>query len=451
MARRPAHRTTTRHVAAAYPWLASPGLGTEGTYIGTDVYGGGPYVFDPWVQYKRTITGPNFTIIGSIGSGKSSLLKTLMLRSTVFGRKGIVIDMKGEYAPLAEAVGGAVVRVQPPKPGETATATLNVLDRDLTGSMKVEMLMAVAGAVLRRPIGIEEAEIIRETVDLVDRSAIDQPVLRDVWQQILDPPAETAKALYSTQTDIQAAGREVGLALRSLSGESVAGMFDGASTVQLDPNAPITVMDLSGVVGVDDQLMRIVMVMASSWIQSVWARKDGQRRYVIIDEAHRIMREVALLRWLSVAAKLARQYQTALGFSMHRYSDLISGDADGTETVKIAKGLLADCEVRICYRQNPDELPLVRDWAGLSEMETTLVGQLSPGEGIWRVGSLAHRVRHRRGDELEHRITDTDSGQSSVDEAARWVRETVASRYGGTEARVAPEETKQSVLTGGPC
>lgn len=435
MAYRPAHRTTTRQVAAAYPWLASPGLGTAGTYIGTDVYGGGPYVYDPWVQYQRTITSPNFITIGAIGSGKSALLKTLLFRASVFGRLGIVVDIKGEYAPLAAALyGGVVVRVAPPSStSRTAASTLNLLDPALSGEMKEEMLIAVAATVLRRSLNIEEIAIIREAVAHVEARITERPpVLEDVWGYLLEPTADLAKDLFTSLKGVKSAGRDVGLALRSLSRGAVAGMFDGQTSVVLDPLAPITVMDLSGVVGLDDDLLRIVMLLTSGWIQTVWARRDGHRRYVMLDEAHRMMREVALLRWLSVASKIARQYQTALGFSMHRYSDLISGGDDGSEAVKIAKGLLSDCETRICYRQSPDQLPLVREWAGLSDMEATMIGQLSPGEAIWRVGSLAHRVRHRRS-EFERRLTDTDQGQAGVDDALDWVRDTVAARDGGSE------------------
>jgi hypothetical protein len=45
--RRFAHRVTTAHLQAAYPFISEGGLGSEGVYIGRDVFGGSFY-YDAW-------------------------------------------------------------------------------------------------------------------------------------------------------------------------------------------------------------------------------------------------------------------------------------------------------------------------------------------------------------------------------------------------------------------
>ena len=71
-----AHRATTAHVQAAYPFMAEPGLGGRGVYIGRDLTGGS-FVFDPWELYAAgVLTGPNMLVIGQLGLGKSALVKT---------------------------------------------------------------------------------------------------------------------------------------------------------------------------------------------------------------------------------------------------------------------------------------------------------------------------------------------------------------------------------------
>ncbi len=74
--RRPAHRVTTAHLQAAYPFVSEGGLGSDGVYIGRDVFGGS-FCFDPWTLYGKEITGPNMLVIGQIGYAKSSLVKCL--------------------------------------------------------------------------------------------------------------------------------------------------------------------------------------------------------------------------------------------------------------------------------------------------------------------------------------------------------------------------------------
>jgi len=100
----PGHRGTTAHVQAAYPFVAEGGLGGRGVYIGRDVYGGS-FCYDPWELYGKELTSPNAVVIGIVGRAKSSLVKTYVLRQSVFGRQAWIVDVKGEYDRLAEALG----------------------------------------------------------------------------------------------------------------------------------------------------------------------------------------------------------------------------------------------------------------------------------------------------------------------------------------------------------
>jgi hypothetical protein len=90
---------TTRHLCAAYPLVTEAGLGHEGVLIGRDVLGGS-FVYDPFSLYLQgVVTNPNAVVIGQIGRGKSSFVKTYLWRQAVFGRRAWVVDPKGEYGP----------------------------------------------------------------------------------------------------------------------------------------------------------------------------------------------------------------------------------------------------------------------------------------------------------------------------------------------------------------
>ena len=49
--RRPAHRVTTAHLQAAYPFISEGGLGSDGVYIGRDVFGGS-FCYDAWSSVR---------------------------------------------------------------------------------------------------------------------------------------------------------------------------------------------------------------------------------------------------------------------------------------------------------------------------------------------------------------------------------------------------------------
>lgn len=59
-------------------------------------------MFDPWTLYRRgIITAPNIVLAGIVGSGKSSLAKSLYTRSIPFGRKVYIPpDPKGEHTTI---------------------------------------------------------------------------------------------------------------------------------------------------------------------------------------------------------------------------------------------------------------------------------------------------------------------------------------------------------------
>ena len=117
--RLPRHQDTSATLAGAYPFMAEGGLGSDGVFVGQDLYSGGSFVYDPWVLYARgIITAPNLVLAGIVGSGKSSLAKSLYTRSLPFGRRVYVPgDPKGEHTAVAEAVGGkAIVLGHPPEP-----------------------------------------------------------------------------------------------------------------------------------------------------------------------------------------------------------------------------------------------------------------------------------------------------------------------------------------------
>src|SRR5690606_33547728 len=123
--RLPRHQDTSATLAGAYPFLAEGGLGSDGVFVGQDLYSASSFVYDPWVLYSRgLITAPNLVLAGIVGSGKSALAKSLYTRSIPFGRRVYVPgDPKGEHTAVAEAVGGKAIAL-----GHGMPNRLNPLD-----------------------------------------------------------------------------------------------------------------------------------------------------------------------------------------------------------------------------------------------------------------------------------------------------------------------------------
>jgi DNA helicase HerA-like ATPase len=150
------------------------------------------------------------------------------------------------------------------------------------------------------------------------------------------------------------------------------------------------------------------MACATTWLQATFARGDGVRRIVVVDEAWAVLSDLATARWLRATAKLSRAYGVATVVVVHRLSDLTAAGDAGAEQVRLARGLLADVETRIVYGQPPSEVAAARDLLGLSSTEAELLPRLPRGVALWKIGARTVLVEHRVGPE-ERAIVDTDA------------------------------------------
>src|SRR3954452_9893606 len=185
----PGHRTTTAHMQAAYPFVAEGGLGGRGVYIGRDVYGGS-FCYDPWELYGRELTSPNAVVIGIVGRAKSSLVKTYVFRQSVFGRQAWIVDVKGEYDRLAEALG-----VQPITLSPGGSVRLNPLTPRAGAERQLNLLYSVGAAALERPLNPEEKRAAQEALRMLERRSRQEPTLPGVVDVLIRPPAAMADAL----------------------------------------------------------------------------------------------------------------------------------------------------------------------------------------------------------------------------------------------------------------
>jgi type IV secretory pathway VirB4 component len=412
---RPGHRATTRHLQAAYPFVAEGGLGGRGVYVGVDA-SGGSFVYDPFALYgEGLLRDPNMIVLGQVGFGKSSLLKSYLLRQSVFGRRAFVLDPKGEYGELAEALGGVTVRLEP-----GGSVRLNPLTERAGAEAQQRLLQGVAAGALARALTPDEDEGLRVGLEAVTRHQDTEPTLPDVVEALLHPTSEMADELATTVDAVATACRHAALGLRRLCVGDLRGMFDGPTTAGLDLSAPFVVLDLSEVYG--STALGILMTCATAWLRATVAdlrraaERDGEagdKVQLVIDEAWRVLSQLGVGEYLQDSFKHSRSYGVANILIMHRLSDLQATGDEGSRVVRLAQGLLADSGTRVIYHQRPDEVPWTRELIGLTETEARLLPELRIGEALWKVGPRSFLVQHRLS-EFERDLADTDKRMRDV-------------------------------------
>ena len=394
--RLPKHQDTSATLAAQYPFLAEGGLGSDGVFIGQDLYSGASFVYDPWVLYQAgIITAPNIVLAGIVGSGKSSLAKSLYTRSLPFGRRVYVPgDPKGEHTEIARAVGGRAIVL-----GHGLHTRLNPLDEGYRPAAMDDAQWQVTVASRRRDlIGALAETVLGRAMSPLEHTAIDTaltatvrenttPILPMIVDHLLAPADDQDGRLRED-------GRLVGHALRRLVAGDLSGLFDGPSTEQFDPTLPMVTLDLSRVTE-NSTLISVLMTCSSAWMESALLDPAGGQRWCVYDEAWRLMGEPALLKRMDAHWRLARAYGISNMLIFHKLTDLENVGDVGSAQRSLANSLLANAETRIVYRQESDQLGVTAKTLGLTGTERSLLPTLGTGQGLWRIKDRAFVVQHQ--------------------------------------------------------
>lgn len=406
-------RASTLHARVIYPAVASPGLGANGVYLGRDLFGAA-FCFDPWQLYQQGVVGnPNVLVLGSQSMGKSALAKVYALRQYVMGRRVEVIDVKNEYQPLIEAIGGSSLAVYRGGP-----VRLNPLRPGRDGTPAQELTAAVAAAALARPLDPAERVGLAAAVDLVTRAALGaqrEPILPELTAVLLDPPDPLQRAMSSTGSEEPRRElRTLGLGLRSLCEGAMAGMFDGPTTATVDWESPGIRLDLSQVT--DPTAIAVLMTCWMTFLRQQHQARAGHHAFRgttarltsrINDEAWRVAAVPGVAAHFTAEFKLSRTFAISHWIVLHKLADAAAGADDGTAVAKLMDALLSDIDTHAVHRQDPAVVEATTSRLGMSDTQRALLTELRTLQALWQVGAQQFLVTHEISS-IEEPIVDTD-------------------------------------------
>ncbi len=405
--RLPTHEATTAQLAAAHPFGASATLPGRGVVVGRDLLGG-LFVHDPFELYAAgVLTNPNMLVLGQIGRGKSALVKSYLFRQAAFGRRIVVLDPKGEYGPLAAALGARPVALRPgggqrlnplAAPGAPG---LRAAPPDELARRRLGLLAALATSCLGRPLTPVEHTALELALEVASDGG--EPLLGRVVEALLAPDARRADELGLGGGILQASSRDVALELRRLVHGELRGMFDGPTTPGIELRGPALVLDIAAVYR--SAALGAVIACAVAFLDNL--PPAGSRTVLVVDEAWAVLADAGVARFLQSSWKLARARGVANVAVLHRVSDLAAAGAAGSVTARLAEGLLADSETVVCYGLAASEVDTAAAVLGLDAEQGALLGRLPRATALWRVAGRSFLVEHRLS-EAERAIVDTD-------------------------------------------
>lgn len=414
----PVHRATTANLRAVQAQAAT-NFGSRGVYIGLNLSNGTAFTYDPWELYGQQLHDANMAILGAIGKAKSSLVKTYLLRQQVFGRRALVLSPKpDEYDRFATACGITPIRVYPGGPWR-----LNPLDVEVptdnryttTRTEQLKVLRALAEATLDRTLSPDERNAIRAALDAAEpHRETGQLTLPQVVERLLWPTSAMAEASGAALHELRGEARPVGLALSDLVGGALGGMFDAPTSSHLDLNAHAVVFDLARLRG-SEALGMLMTCMSATMTNHLLSSSDPTTRrpntIMVLEEAWAVLGDIGMARYFQALAKLSRQMGLQNIFVLHRLSDLEAVGAEGSEQVKLARGLIADCGTKVIYGQSDSELDTAQALLQLGDVQRAMLRGLPRGQALWIIGDA------RRSAIVEHVLSPAERAIVDTDQA----------------------------------
>jgi type IV secretory pathway VirB4 component len=359
------------------------GTGLAGESLGQCQYGSS-FVLDVFDAYAvGLVSNPNVIVAGSIGAGKSTVVKMQLERALRRGRRAVVVDPKGEYGELAARHG-----VRPIALGRDGWCSPFPPDEREGRHLLRALVASAQGFAL---------------------SSEQHFALDEVWQRLEVQPKRVLFALYQLlathlESTTPTAERSIALVLHRFIHGDLAGLFDG-------PGEPLRFTGDLVVVDLSSQWSSHSLAIAALSVVAAAQRVVGDPRspgYLVIDEAWALLSDPAALRWLQGSWKLARSRGLSHVMVLHRWSDVASaGDAGSAERDR-ARGLLRECETAWLFRQPPDEAREMALALGLEAREESYLVALPKGVALVRYGAHRSIVRVEP-DEGDILFIDTDA------------------------------------------
>lgn len=367
----------TGAISTSFPFTSADLTDNTGILYGINMHNNGLVIFD---RYK--LENANMVVFAKSGAGKSFTVKLEALRSMMLGSEVIIIDPENEYQKLADAVGGAYIRlslnsqtrINPfdlPRVIDSDEAddalranlvTLHGLFRLMLGGSQV----TASGVAMSALTPAEEADLDQALIDTYARVGITSDPLTH------NSPPPTIADLYDTLLHMGGSGPALAQRLRKYTTGTFAGIFSQQSNI--DINNPMVVFNIRDL---EDELRPVAMYIVLSHIWNI-TRTDQRKRMLIVDEAWQLMKYDDSANFLFSLAKRARKYYLGL--------TTITQDVEDFMGSKMGRAIVANSSMQLLLKQSSSAVDVLSDVFKLTEEEKKRLANFPIGQGLFFAG-----------------------------------------------------------------
>lgn len=386
-------------VAATFPFAGGGINHGAGVALGHDD-AGGLVLLDRWnldnpISHDAGVVNRNWTILGASGGGKSTAVKTSLLREWPLDTTVIVIDPEREYRRLCNKLGGTWINVAGAGgkvinpfvvPDYAAAPETEELDEEegLTRiaqqqyrlrallSLYLPTLDDMLRALLKDAInGVYVAKNI--SLDSNPQSVAAWPIMADLYDYAQSEGAQHPEIPEWVRLAALLKDAAVGLDSRLFMGQHLAA-----------PDSSFIVLDTHDLQDLDETLQRTVLFNALSFAWDLVSRDPHARKILIVDEAWLMIDPKApqAITFMQNLAKRARKYNCSFVVASQNVIDFM----DPT-VAKQGKTVLNNSSFKLLLHQEPDDLAVIAGLFKLTDREQELLRNARKGQGLLIAGS----------------------------------------------------------------
>lgn len=371
---------STGALSTSFPFTSADLSQDNGILYGINMHNSGLVIFD-----RFSLENGNSVVFAKSGAGKSFTVKLEALRSMMFGTEVFIIDPENEYQRMAEAVGGAYVRLSLNSatrinpfdlPGVVDTEeadnalrsnliTLHGLLRLMMGGAQTQM-QGGTGVMAPALSPVEESDLDAALIETYAKAGITNDPLTHRSQ----PP--TINDLYDTLLHMGGTGPQLAQRLRKYTSGTFAGIFSQQSNINIDN--PLVVFNIRDL---EDELRPVAMYIVLNYIWNK-TKSDQKKRILIVDEAWQLMKYEDSANFLFSLAKRARKYN--LGITT------ITQDVEDFMGSRMGRAIVANASMQILLKQSPSAVDVLSDVFKLTSEEKKRLSQFPVGQGLFFAG-----------------------------------------------------------------
>lgn len=323
---------------------------------------------------RRNSKNGNGFIFGTPGSGKSMSAKQEMMTVLLSSKDDvIVIDPEGEYYPMAEMLGGEVIRIAP-----GSDVHINPFDIDLSCdgeddpiTIKSDFIGSICETIIGDRFGLTPGQ----------RSLIDRCVKR-VYEPYLNSrnpeTGEYDKTKLPTLHDFYNM-------LREQNGYDAMQLADGleiyvtgsqnlfAYPTNVEYSKRFVVYDIKEI-GNAMKSLGLLVVLDNIWNRIVAGREQGKNVWFFIDEIYLLFKVESSAEFLRNLYKRARKYGGIPTGITQNVSDLLENPT--------ARTMISNCEYIQMLNQAPLDRAQLGELLNISPTQMSFITNASPGHGL---------------------------------------------------------------------